>query len=150
MGMLASSPSDVWGRWDSLPLGSWISSLNKMKKERKVGLALNYDSVLEYLGQFGCFQRRMFLCMCLVSFLTGPPTVIFAFTGYELSYRCPVTSCGESSQSIYGPNETEATLPAFYQENSIQLADRCKVPQPRNEANNCGEAQLSFSSNNSE
>ena len=126
-----------------------ISSLNKMKKEGKAGLALDYDSVLEYLGQFGCFQRRMFLCMCLVSFLTGPPTVIFAFTGespllrdclyfyvptvagYELSYRCPVTSCGESSQSKYSPNETEASLPAFYQENSIQLADRCKVPQPR-------------------
>ena len=52
-----------------------------MKKERKAGLVLNYDNVLDYLGQFGCFQRRVFLCMCLVSFLTGPPTVIFAFTG---------------------------------------------------------------------
>ena len=52
-----------------------------MKKNRKVAVGLNYDSVLEYLGQFGSFQRRMFLCMCLVSFLTGPPTVIFAFTG---------------------------------------------------------------------
>ena len=116
-------------------------------KEKKAEIGLNYDSVLEYLGQFGCFQRRMFLCMCLVSFLTGPPTVIFAFTGesdllgdclcfsllqgYELSYRCPITSCGESSQSKYFPNETEPTLPVFYQENSIQLADRCKVPQPR-------------------
>ena len=149
-------------------------------KEKKAEIGLNYDSVLEYLGQFGCFQRRMFLCMCLVSFLTGPPTVIFAFTGesglvrevvyismfegYELGYRCPVTSCGETSQSKYSSNETEAaSLPPFYEENFIQLADRCKVPQPRsaspgvgnvvnyinsrNEDNNCGESQLSFRSN---
>ena len=58
-----------------------------MKKERKAGLVLNYDNVLDYLGQFGCFQRRVFLCMCLVSFLTGPPTVIFAFAGESHLHR---------------------------------------------------------------
>ena len=51
--------------------------------------------------------------------------------GYELSYRCPIASCGEFSQTEYFTDETESTLPAFYKENSIQLADRCKVPQPR-------------------
>ena len=52
-----------------------------MKEEGKVEVGLNYDSVLEYLGQFGCFQKKVFLWMCLISFLTGPPIVVFAFTG---------------------------------------------------------------------
>lgn len=45
---------------------------------------LNYDNILEYLGQFGYFQKKVFFCMCLVSFLTGPPIVVFAFTGQNL------------------------------------------------------------------
>jgi len=114
------------------------------------GIELNYDNVLEYVGQFGCFQRKVFLWMCLVSFLTGPPIVVFAFTGYQLNYRCPITLCGETSHSTYFANETERQLPTFYQEDSIKLSDRCRLPDAR-EANVCegGDTKLSFSWNNS-
>ena len=59
---------------------SWFDGNLTMKKERGKSV-MTYDTVLEYVGQFGRFQKKIFLWMCLVSFLTGPPIVVFAFTG---------------------------------------------------------------------
>ena len=72
-------------------------------------LALDYDEVLEYVGQFGPFQvepcnvtpipsyrpvqRRVFLWLWLVSAAGGLAVVVFAFTGLEPRYRCRVSSC---------------------------------------------------------
>ena len=44
-------------------------------------LALNYDEVLEYIGQFGTFQRKIFFLLWLVSAAGGLAVVVFAFTG---------------------------------------------------------------------
>ena len=44
-------------------------------------LALNYDEVLEYIGQFGTFQRKIFFLLWLVSAASGLAVVVFAFTG---------------------------------------------------------------------
>ena len=43
--------------------------------------ALNYDEVLEYIGQFGTFQRKIFFLLWLVSAAGGLAVVVFAFTG---------------------------------------------------------------------
>ena len=42
---------------------------------------LNYDEVLEYIGQFGTFQRKIFFLLWLVSAAGGLAVVVFAFTG---------------------------------------------------------------------
>ena len=47
-------------------------------------LALNYDEVLEYIGQFGTFQRKIFFLLWLVSAAGGLAVVVFAFTGMLL------------------------------------------------------------------
>ena len=47
-------------------------------------LALNYDEVLEYVGQFGTFQRKIFFLLWLVSAAGGLAVVVFAFTGMLL------------------------------------------------------------------
>ena len=52
-------------------------------KERS--LALNYDEVLEYIGQFGTFQRKIFFLLWLVSAAGGLAVVVFAFTGMSLA-----------------------------------------------------------------
>ena len=48
-------------------------------KERS--LTLNYDEVLEYIGQFGTFQKKIFFLLWLVSAAGGLAVVVFAFTG---------------------------------------------------------------------
>ena len=42
---------------------------------------LNYDEVLECIGQFGTFQRKIFFLLWLVSADSGLAVVVFAFTG---------------------------------------------------------------------
>ena len=42
---------------------------------------LNYDEVLEYIGQFGTFQRRIAFLLCFVALATGIAVVVFAFAG---------------------------------------------------------------------
>ena len=44
---------------------------------------LNYDEVLEYIGQFGSFQRRIFFLLWFVSAAGGIAVMVFAFTGLE-------------------------------------------------------------------
>ena len=55
------------------------------KDPQKVGL--NYDEVMEYIGQFGHFQRRIFLWLSLVSAAAGLAVVVFAFTAFTPKYR---------------------------------------------------------------
>ena len=117
-----------------------------MSEHKKVGL--NYDEVLEYIGQFGTFQRKVFLWMSLFSAAAGLAVVVFVFTGQLLAprrgrvlssvqcpgfvprYRCSVPACGETADTGYydtGPIG-DLTLPSFYGVETIQLAERCRKP----------------------
>ena len=55
------------------------------KDPQKVGL--NYDEVMDYIGQFGRFQRKIFLWPSLVSAAAGLAVVVFAFTAFVPKYR---------------------------------------------------------------
>ena len=46
---------------------------------KKVGL--DYDEVLDYIGQFGSFQRRIFFWLSFATASGGLAVVVFAFTG---------------------------------------------------------------------
>ena len=48
-------------------------------EHKKIGL--DYDEVLDYIGQFGTFQRRIFLWLSLATAAGGLAVVVFAFTG---------------------------------------------------------------------
>ena len=48
---------------------------------------LDYDEVLEYIGQFGIFQRKIFFWLWLVSAAAGMAVMVFAFTGSVKSYK---------------------------------------------------------------
>lgn len=101
------------------------------KDREKAGL--DYDEVLEYIGQFGTFQRKIFLWLSLVSAAAGLAVVVFAFTGFEPKYRCGVSQC-ESDGSKYFTTDEEGNmkLPSFYANDSIELKDRCKIPRCSN------------------
>ena len=55
--------------------------------------ALNYDEVLEYIGQFGTFQRKIFFLLWLVSAAGGLAVVVFAFTGMLLVLVASTLTC---------------------------------------------------------
>jgi len=109
------------------------------KKEDSSGL--NYDEVLDYIGQFGPFQRRIFFWLWLVSAAGGVAVMVFAFTGLEPNYRCRVPECEGINASYYGPPSCDISnpdcdssprLPAWYGVGTISQNDRCRrrVPVP--------------------
>ena len=47
---------------------------------------LDYDKVLDHIGQFGPFQRKIFLWLSFISAAAGLAVVAFAFIGrYNLA-----------------------------------------------------------------
>ena len=93
---------------------------------------LNYDEVLDYIGQFGTFQRKIFLLLSLVSAAAGLAVVVFAYTGFEPKYRCRVAGCEPPNSSYYTKDqEGNLKLPSFYFNESIALGDRCRIPTRR-------------------
>ena len=42
---------------------------------------MDYDEVLEYIGQFGRFQKKIFFWLSFISAAAGLAVVVFAFTG---------------------------------------------------------------------
>ena len=136
-------------------------------KERS--LALDYDEVLEYIGQFGTFQRKIFFLLWLVSAAGGLSVVIFAFTGIvndrkahfltlfpaglEPKYRCRVSPCDTVPSADYYDQTTcdgadtecgEMKLPAWYRNETIEINDRCRVPVVRESGGVCEEGGTVF------
>ena len=98
------------------------------KDREKAGL--DYDEVLDYIGQFGPFQRKIFLWLSLVSAAAGLAVVVFAFTGFEPRYRCRVAQCEEPASKYFTTDlEGNVKLPSFYANDSIELKDRCYIPR---------------------
>ena len=85
-------------------------------------LGLNYDEVMDYIGQFGRFQRRIFLWLSLVSGAAGLAVVVFAFTAFTPSYRCRAPDCDQAETSDY------SAFTQFLAVENVELADRCKMP----------------------
>eukprot|EP00092_Neocalanus_flemingeri_P041716 GFUD01045437.1.p1 GENE.GFUD01045437.1~~GFUD01045437.1.p1 ORF type:complete len:591 (+),score=155.94 GFUD01045437.1:56-1828(+) len=92
-------------------------------KERS--LSLDYDEVLDYIGQFGTFQRKIFFLLWLVSAAGGLAVVVFAFTGLEPKYRCRVSPCDTVTSEYYGQT---GLVPAWYTNETIGMSNRCRVP----------------------
>merc|ERR1711963_472289 len=61
----------------------------EMEREEGKGEPVDYDKVLDHLGQFGAFQKRIFFWLSFVSAAAGLAVVAFAFTGYEPNYEVP-------------------------------------------------------------
>ena len=52
-----------------------------MERDEGKGEPVDYDKVLDHIGQFGHFQKRIFLWLSFVSAAAGLAMVAFAFTG---------------------------------------------------------------------
>ena len=52
-----------------------------MAPSDRARVTLDYDEVLEYIGQFGRFQKKIFFWLSFISAAAGLAVVVFAFTG---------------------------------------------------------------------
>jgi len=102
-------------------------------KEYTPPAALDYDEVLEYSGQFGKYQKWIFFLLCLVSAAAGLAVNVFKFTGLEPKYRCRGFQCEDTNSSYYQTVFSQEgaemmKLPSWYRNDTIDLNDRCRVP----------------------
>ena len=67
------------------------------EEDLKSPAPLDYESVLQYVGQFGRFQKKVFFLLWFTSAAAGLAVVVFSFTGYVPDYRCRVTECDDPS-----------------------------------------------------
>ena len=61
----------------------------------------DYDLVLNTIGHFGKFQKKVLCLLSLVSGAGGLAIVVFVFTGFEQSYRCKVGQCESGPHITY-------------------------------------------------
>ena len=97
---------------------------------------INCDTVLDYVGVFGWFQKKILFCLSFAAAAGGVAVVVFAFTGFEPNYRCRVKACESlESSSYYGKNNCENTtdncnenpmLPKWYEGKTIDMDTRCR------------------------
>jgi len=87
---------------------------------------LNFDEVLDYIGQFGRFQKRTFFLLCLVAAAGGIAVMVFAFTGLEPNYRCRVAECDMPNATYHDSLQSNQALPSWYPESSIAPTERCR------------------------
>ena len=70
---------------------------------------VDYDAVLDKVGQFGIFQKKVLFLLSLVSAGGGLAIVVFVFTGFEQNYRCRVAQC-EAGPSPPFPGQSPSPL----------------------------------------
>ena len=85
-----------------------------VKSHMRGGL-LNYDEILKHLGQFGKFQIRVHFLLWLVSAASGLAVVVWAFTGFNMKYRCSIPQCdvAENGLSYYEASSSPLSLPGY-------------------------------------
>jgi len=85
-----------------------------VKSHMRGGL-LNYDEILKHLGQFGKFQIRVHFLLWLVSAASGLAVVVWAFTGFNMKYRCSIPQCdvAENGLSYYEASSSPLSLPDY-------------------------------------
>ena len=80
-----------------------------VKSHMRGGL-LNYDEILKHIGQFGKYQIRIHFLLWLVSAASGLAVVVWAFTGFNTKYRCPIPQCeSQGSASYYDPSSLSSS-----------------------------------------
>ena len=105
---------------------------------------LNYDEVLDYIGQFGRFQKRTFFLLCLVAAAGGIAVMVFAFTGPRtakpncfMSFTYQVWSPTTDAESQSVTSQMQHILTPYKATKICHLGTRSHRLHPRIGAEKC-------------
>jgi len=119
----------------------------------KRSLSLDYDEVLEYIGQFGTYQRKILFWLWLSAAASGLAVMVFSFTALQPGYRCRVTPCDPVNSTEYHGrpdcDTQDATcqglkLPSWYRNDTIRPGEKCRVPIVKEVGGVCEEGGTAF------
>lgn len=73
---------------------------------------MNFEDVLERVGEFGRFQKFIFSLLCIPPIFSGMHTLSYVFTSAVPSHRCYVHGC-DTSRTTYLEPWTQFSIPAL-------------------------------------
>ncbi|KAH8271495.1 hypothetical protein KR018_000953, partial [Drosophila ironensis] len=72
---------------------------------------LDFDDILTQIGEFGRFQRRNYLLICLPVLFAAANSLSYVFTAGAPTYRCLVPACDNPDSPEYGADWVPRAVP---------------------------------------
>jgi len=104
-------------------------------------MAVDYDSVLEDIGQLGPWQRKLFALLCIPSAMSAMAVFMYDFTAFVPEHRCFVPLC-DGPNSSYDDSFVNFTIPW---DEDIEGYTQCEMYKANSSSRECNEA--SFATN---
>lgn len=81
---------------------------------------MNYDKILEHVGQFGLWQKWVFFLAGLAAAAEAFMTLQFSFTGYVPDFRCFVPLCDDETHPVYDEPFVSFAIPTNNSDDTIR------------------------------
>ncbi|XP_050743154.1 organic cation transporter protein isoform X3 [Drosophila biarmipes] len=75
---------------------------------------LDFDDILAEIGEFGPFQRRNYLLICLPVLFAAANSLSYVFTAGSPTYRCYVPGCDSPDNPDYGADWVSIAVPGSW------------------------------------
>jgi len=72
---------------------------------------LDYDKILEDVGECGVWQKRLFLLLCFPSAMSSMAVFMYEFIAYTPPHRCFVPECDDRTPETFFKNHTNFSIP---------------------------------------
>ncbi|XP_056000398.1 solute carrier family 22 member 1-like [Ostrea edulis] len=98
---------------------------------------MKFDDILERVGEFGFYQKRLYKIMCISSTTVGCLMMMFVFTTHTPSHRCKIPGYDNDTHLEQNENHRQLinwSIPLPEDTHSVLKYDRCHVIQ-RDESN---------------
>ena len=90
---------------------------NKTSEEGESEKILDYDELVEEIGEFGLFQKIVCLLLWFPAAAGGIHVLMYSFTGLEPgSFRCDIPGCNSTDYGGYIPEKDEIKKSCSYYE----------------------------------
>ena len=71
----------------------------------------DYDEVLETVGEFGKWQKILFLWVCVPSAASAMAVFMYSFIAFTPDHRCAIRACNDTAYSPLHPDFIAQTIP---------------------------------------
>ncbi|XP_059619885.1 solute carrier family 22 member 3 isoform X2 [Phlebotomus argentipes] len=88
---------------------------------------MDFDRVLDEIGEFGKFQLTNYLLICLPVFFGAANSLSYVFTAGVPNYRCFVPNCDDPIDPIYDESWIDYAVPGSTDSRGIFTPEQCQL-----------------------
>ncbi|GAB0092693.1 organic cation transporter protein [Sergentomyia squamirostris] len=94
---------------------------------------MDFDRVLDEIGEFGKFQLTNYLLICLPVFFGAANSLSYVFTAGVPNYRCYVPNCDDPLDPNYDEPWVQHAVPGKVDSHGVFTPEQCQVYKAENE-----------------